>query len=161
MHTADEDTRLVRLFVRPNAGGLGDQATRTAVDTLQSMADSGDIDAVEVYAWGRSFVSDGPLVGTRYHDRVRRHLDAVEEWTDRTGEGPAPAFRRRTVTSTILDHTHEEQSLPVVSLALYIGDELRLLAPTAERSVDDALSTLEGLDHQRPPSRLLRSGHTA
>ena len=176
--TADlEDGLRVDCYVRPTVPTAADDAISHVVERLERLQDDGTVDEFRIVRW--------PPDGDARDGRESTRSEVVaefERWAEQRGRSLEPAFRRRELPSSPLSPSadpREEVRVPIVTLALYGGDDggesdeaatVRGVVPHTDRTaetnrtytVDEWLSAAErtGIAVDQPTDETGRSGQT-
>lgn len=126
----------------------GAQAEQDAVIArLERLDKQGAITAFTTHVWGTRVPRDTATARTDAGRNVLEQVEAFREWADRNGMSVMSFFDAEETRSAITDEAYTAITLPTMTLAEYVGDTLRFVAPcTDERtfySVADRLDALE------------------
>lgn len=143
-----DSCRRVDVYVRDDVPAALAHRVHDVLRRLARLSETGTIGTYRVEQWPpRVTVLDEDCPDDR---SSRRALIArFEEWADRQGYSLGPAFRTRTVTVSMSGRNVrvERHSVPLVTLALYQGEELIGVVPCADGdrhcTVDACIETLE------------------
>lgn len=142
--TATEDTR-VDVYLRERVSPPVAETIQTTVQRLRALEREGTIEELSVDSWGicSSEYTDGD--GT-----AAATIEEFEQWADRTDHTLQPAFERREVSSAFCEGSVHYHEVPILSIAVYEGDELEHVAPCSDgertHTVEDCLDALAGSD---------------
>lgn len=148
------------LFVRSIAP-VGARARPAAtVERLEALVEAGILDDYTVSVWGKEVECSSDVTRRTKDDLVLGRVPEFRSWVAERG-ADLDAFDRREV-STATGETHTLLTLPVVTLAEYVGGDLVRVAPC---TVDgDALTVedrVEALEERGGSSRPREDERTA
>ncbi|MEA5387462.1 HTH domain-containing protein [Haloarculaceae archaeon H-GB11] len=134
--------RRVELYLRGDTYGTYD-AQQTVLSRVNSLEDDGTLaDATVEADWQRVRT---PEQDSR--DGALATYEEFREWARRNSYSLEPAYQRRTRAYMGTDVVHDVVTFPVVSLAVYDGDDLSAVFPCADGdlnyTVQDALAAFE------------------
>jgi hypothetical protein len=144
------------LGIRDHVIDGGSDRVAQLYDRIQRLDADGTVDdvVVEVYGTRLPTPDDSPVdaLARPMWERYR----AFEAWATRQGYSLEPAFERRRTGSLVRDERTEVVLMPVVCLAVYVGDDVRSVVPCTTgdgvRTVDDCLAAFES-GEWAPPER--------
>jgi hypothetical protein len=118
------------------------------VDCLRALAEDGSIDDLDVDVWGASM--GVARTADRDPGRVRETVTEYERWAADRGYTLRPAFDRRNPRSAGDGAgSHDRVVTPLLTLAVYVGGELRAVYPHVDdgdvRTVHEGVGTLESV----------------
>lgn len=135
-------TRRAELYLRGDTYGTFD-AQQDVLNRVRALEAAGVLDEANVAGeWQR--------IRTLSEDTRSGAVETYREfddWATRNGHSLSPAFERRTRSYLGLDHVDDVVVFPVVSLAIYDGEELQAVFPCSDEdetySVPDCLDAFE------------------
>ena len=112
------------------------------VETLQACEDEGTVETVLLRSWPKE-------VARTEHSPYQEVIDAFErfeQWADERGVSVTPAFRERTVTSSVTGKAKDVLVTPMLCLAVYQDDQLQAVFPHTDGeetvTASEAIATL-------------------
>ncbi|MDG5760338.1 hypothetical protein QA600_13425 [Natronococcus sp. A-GB1] len=136
----------VALFVRADPATDTVERLGELVARARRLEDRDVVAEVEVKTW--TTVRPALEALSDSASSVSATVAAFQAWADRAGYSLAPAFTRCETRSLLHSGSSTELRVPVASLAVYEGGELRWVAPCVDDdrtyTVEDCLAALEG-----------------
>ncbi|WIV66149.1 HTH domain-containing protein [Natrialbaceae archaeon AArc-T1-2] len=146
-------TRRVELRVRNRPSACVIDAVETTISRLEHLAEIDAIATLEVETWNTTTLD---TIDACESENATAPVERFRAWARRRGCTLEPAFRRRTVDSLIVSETSTELVVPIVTVAVYEGDDLACVAPCVSGddvyTVDDCLRALEDGSTELLPS---------
>lgn len=128
------------------------------VDRLDALEAEGSVDGYTVDVWGREVCPSRAAARTEVGRDALERLAAFERWARDAGPSVELSFDVREVRSKLTDEAYTTITFPCVTLAEYVGDDLRFVSPCSDGetkyTVSDRLDALEAgdvPDRARPP----------
>jgi len=137
--------RRAELYLRGDTYGTFD-AQREILDRVYELEGSDAMGAVDVdWSWARI-----RTIGEDHRDGAIETYREFTTWADRNGYALNPAFEQRTRGFVGLDRVDDVVVFPVVSMAMYDGQDLQAVFPCADGDlvyrVQDCLDAMEDGD---------------
>ena len=138
--TATEDTR-VDVYLRERVPPPVSETIQATVERLRALEREGTIEELSVESWGICTAACADDDET-----AAATIEEFEQWADRTDHSLQPAFGRREVSSMFCEEPVHRHEVPILSIAVYGGDELEYVAPCSDgertHTVEDCLDAL-------------------
>lgn len=97
----------------------------THIETLKRLQTNGHIETLLVRAWPETLSLDECAPSNESLATFKR----FQAWADRAGVSISPPFEQVSRTSTITNECHEVLRMPLLCVALYLGDTLTAVYP--------------------------------
>lgn len=150
-----ETWRHVEIWVRGEPQHCVSEAKKSICEEVDEIREADVIHSFDVHHW--SNVTETSGTATTSHETIcRETITAFENWADEHGYTLEPAFQTRNVSSLVTERERSVLVPPILSLAVYDGDGLRAVFPSAdERGVH---TVADGLEHLRSGIDKFQSG---
>jgi hypothetical protein len=143
--------RRIELCVRSLASRTGKGIQEQAIDRLQRLETTGELDALSVRIWGEEVALSTTATETERGRAILQRVGAFREWAAHNDVSLAPFFEPREKTSRITGEEYATLRLPVLVMAEYVDGDIVHVAPHRRDSgvytVEDRLAS-----HAEPTS---------